>query len=100
MKVSYEIPIEFKGKFEEELIFYTQDGYIYDESVKYVETEVLDIIERKTVAIFVLVFDSTSDNFEKYKSYFEEFVELFIFTNSLFSIIRIKGEHKSDYNQY
>tara|TARA_R110001592_G_scaffold306420_2_gene579374 strand:+ start:2085 stop:2387 length:303 start_codon:yes stop_codon:yes gene_type:complete len=100
MKVSYEIPLEFKEKFDEELIFYTQDGYILDDDVKYVDTKLIDVIERSEVVIYVLKFDSASLNFEKYKSYFEEFIELFIFTNSLFSLVRIKGEHKSDYNQF
>jgi hypothetical protein len=100
MKVSYEIPLEFKVKFEEELVFYTQDGFILDEDVNYVETKLVEVIERLDVVIYVLNFDSSSEYFEKYKSYFEEFVELFIFTNSLFSLIRIKGEHKSDYNNF
>lgn len=100
MKVSYEIPIEFKHKFEEELVFYTQDGFILDESVEYVDTKVIDIIEANDVVIYTVKFDSNSINFEKYKSYFEEFLDLFIFTNSLFSIFRVKGEHKSDYQQF
>lgn len=97
MKVSYEIPIEFKDKFEEELVYYTQDGFILDDSVEYVETKVIDIIESKDLIKYVIKFDSSSENFEIYKSYFEEFIDLFIFTNSLFSVFRVKGEHKSDY---